>query len=166
MGILKLLFDNLRKGPATDAFPFGPATTPDAYRGKVVIDGPACVACKMCEHVCAGGAIRFTEDAESMQFLIYHNSCVSCGLCETYCPTKAIKLTTDWHRAHLQEDKYRQVDRATIPFATCTSCGTKFLGARDALMKVAFKGVGTNETRLLDLCTDCRRTASFRGATP
>ncbi len=79
MGILKLLIDNLRKGPATDAFPFGPATTPAAYRGKVEIDDAACVACKMCEHVCAGGAIRFTEDAEGMNFLIWHNSCVSCG---------------------------------------------------------------------------------------
>jgi len=164
MGILKLLFDNLRKWPATDAFPFGPATTPAAYRGKVVIDEAACVACKMCEHVCAGGAIRFTEDAAGMDFLIWHNSCVSCGLCEVYCPTKAIKLTTDWHRAHLQEDKYKQVDRARIPFATCPSCGVKFLGARDALTKVAFKSVGQNETRLLDLCADCRRAASRTGA--
>jgi hydrogenase-4 component H len=166
MNILKVLIENLRKGPATEVFPFGPATTPAAYRGKVVIDAASCVACKMCEHVCAGGAIRFTEDTEGMHFLIWHNTCVSCGLCEVYCPTKAIQLTTDWHRSHRQEDKYRQIDRATIPFATCTSCGNKFLGARDALMKVAFKGVGKNETRLLDLCTDCRRAASGGKAAP
>ena len=164
MGFLKVLLDNVLKGPATEAFPFGEATTPAAYRGKVVIDEEACVGCKMCEHVCAGGAIRFTEDEKGMDFLIWHNTCVSCGLCETYCPTKAIRLSTNWHRAHLQEDKYKQIDRAHIPFATCTSCGKRFLGARDALMKVAFKGVGKNETRLRDLCPDCRRTATLAGA--
>ncbi|WP_158913173.1 4Fe-4S dicluster domain-containing protein [Caulobacter sp. S45] len=166
MNFLQVLIDNLRKGPATEPFPFGDASTPAAYRGRVAIDQDACVGCRMCEHVCAGGAIRFAEDNEALHLVIWHNTCVSCGLCAVYCPTKAITLTNNWHVSHRQEDKYKQVDHVTIPYSACTSCGVVFLKAQDPLMQLAYKTVGANETRLRDLCPDCRRVESSRGARP
>ena len=33
MEFLKILWDNLKKGPVTDAFPFGETYTPDRLRG-------------------------------------------------------------------------------------------------------------------------------------
>ena len=35
MEFLKILWDNLKKGPVTDAFPFGETYTPDRLRGRV-----------------------------------------------------------------------------------------------------------------------------------
>ncbi|WBO24388.1 4Fe-4S dicluster domain-containing protein [Sphingomonas abietis] len=166
MNALKLLIQNLMKGPATDPYPFGEPTTPPRLRGRVAIDGEACVACKMCEHVCAGGAIKFVEDEENVHFVVWHNSCVTCGLCAFYCPTKAITVTDNWHGAHRQEDKYKQVDHATIPYSHCTSCGARFLKARDSLMQLAYKSVGAREEQLRDLCPDCRRAESVRKAIP
>jgi len=164
MNILKLLLGNLIKGPATDPYPLGEAITPAAYRGRVAIDEATCVGCKMCEHVCAAGAIRFTEDEAGLHFLIWHNSCVTCGLCAVYCPTKAITLTTNWQTSHRQEDKYKQVDHATIPFTNCSCCGVRFLKAQDPLMLLAYKTVGPNEERLRDLCPQCRQVESAKGA--
>ena len=166
MAFFRILLDNLRKGPATEAFPFGEATTPEAYRGKVVFDADTCVACGMCEHVCAGGAIRFAEDERGLHFVIWHNTCISCGLCAHYCPTKAIALSNDWHLAHLQEEKYAQVDHGLVPYRVCGSCGGKFLSANPALMRQAYKDVSPRAEHLGQLCPDCRRTANLSGVRP
>ncbi|MBW9088819.1 4Fe-4S binding protein [Rhizobium wenxiniae] len=163
MAFLKILFDNLREGPATEAFPFGEAATPDAYRGKVTFDETNCVGCNMCEHVCAGGAIRFSEKEDGLHFLIWHNTCISCGLCAHYCPTKAIKLSNDWHLSHLQEEKYEQVDHAVVPYRHCTSCGERLQPGGPMLHQLAFKGTNPRSQRLMNMCPDCRRKASYSG---
>ncbi len=105
MAFLKVLLNNLRKGPSTDPFPFGETVTHAAYRGKVTFDAAACVGCRMCAHVCAGGAIRFSEDQDGLYFTIWHNTCISCGLCASYYRTKAIRLSNNWHLSHLQDQK-------------------------------------------------------------
>lgn len=160
MAFLKILWDNLRKGPSTEAFPFGEAPTPARYRGKVTFDEAACVGCKMCEHVCAGGAIRFTESAEGLHFLIWHNTCISCGLCAHYCPTEAIRLSTDWHLAHRQEDKYRQTDQALVPWRLCKSCGGTLPSGGRTLADLAYRESNQRVDHLMELCPDCRRKAS------
>ncbi|MBZ4021531.1 4Fe-4S ferredoxin [Rhodobacter sp. TJ_12] len=164
MAFLKILLDNLRKGPATEAFPFGEAPTPPAYRGKVAFDADTCTGCKMCEHVCAGGAIRFAEDDDGLHFLIWHNTCISCGLCEYYCPTKAITLTNNWHLAHPQSEKYTQIDHGTVAQCRCTECGTAFLPAIPALMDLAYRGQNDRTKALAGMCPDCRRRATLSGA--
>lgn len=163
MGFLKVLLNNLVKGPSTDGFPFADTFTPEAYRGKVVFDQTACVGCRMCEHVCPGGAIRFTELPEGLHFAIWHNTCISCGLCAHYCLTRAIRLSNDWHLSHLQEEKYDMTDQAVVSFTTCAGCGTQLLPAADALISRAFKGTNRRTEHLRRLCPDCRRKASVSG---
>ena len=162
MNFLSVLFDNLRKGPSTDPFPFGETQTPKNYRGKVEYDASKCVGCKMCEHVCSGGAIRFGEDDEGIHFVIWHNTCISCGLCAHYCPTKAITLSDNWHLAHPQSEKFEKVDHGVVPYRSCTGCGQRFLAAAPALMNRAFAGTSPQTEELAALCPDCRRAASLR----
>ena len=102
MEFLKILWDNLKKGPVTDAFPFGETYTPDRLRGRVEIDPALCVGCGTCVHVCAAGAINISkfEDGSGFEITVWRNSCCLCAQCRHYCPTKAVTLTNDWHSAH------------------------------------------------------------------
>lgn len=61
MEFLKILWDNLKKGPVTDAFPFGETYTPDRLRGRVEIDPALCVGCGTCVHVCAARSHQHLE---------------------------------------------------------------------------------------------------------
>ena len=58
MEFLKILWDNLKKGPVTDAFPFGETYTPDRLRGRVEVDPALCVGCGLCELYCPDLAVE------------------------------------------------------------------------------------------------------------
>ncbi|MCR6629131.1 MAG: 4Fe-4S dicluster domain-containing protein [Magnetospirillum sp.] len=163
MGFLKILLANLRKGPATEAFPFGPAATPDRYRGRVSLDASRCTGCRLCEHVCPGGAIRIDEDAAGLDITIWHNTCVFCGLCAHYCLSHAIACTTDWHLAHAQADKFALAERTRVAKVPCARCGKPWLPASDAVMALAFRQRTAETEALRRLCPDCRAKASIEG---
>lgn len=157
MNFLKVIFRNLRQGPSTDPFPFGETFTPEALRGRIAFDASRCSVCRMCEHVCAGGAIHFEETPHGVEFILWHNTCTFCGLCEHYCVPKAIHLTNDWHLAHRQEDKYRMIEEGKMPFRRCRACSTSFLPASDALMEKVYHSPATIDSAMSELCPDCRR---------
>ena len=133
------------------------AASPPGLRGKMHFNAAACVGCRMCEHVCAGGAIRFEEQAGGLRFTLWHNSCAFCGLCSHYCPTKALAATGEWQMAHLQQDKYRQVEQGTVPLVPCTGCGTPMLPVAPELLRVAYRSVSRETSELQTLCTECRQ---------
>ncbi len=160
---LKILVRNLIQGPSTDPFPFGETFTPEGLRGRVRFDASACVGCRMCEHVCAGGAIRFEQSESELRFTLWHNSCTFCGLCQHYCKTKAIVLTEDWHLSHRQEEKYAMVEQGTVPLAPCLGCGISMIPVADELMRVAYRETNQDIDRLRRLCPDCRRKLGIKG---
>lgn len=160
---LKVLARNLIQGPSTDPFPFGETSTPKGYRGRVRFDASACVGCRMCEHVCAGGAIRFEESESELRFTLWHNTCTFCGLCQHYCQTKAIALTEDWHLSHRQSEKFAMVEQGTIPFVACLGCETLMIPVAKELMRLAYRETNQDIDRLARLCPDCRRKQATTG---
>lgn len=160
MNFIKILIRNLIQGPSTDPFPFGETFTPEGLRGRIAFDASRCSACRMCEHVCAGGAIRFEETPQGMQFVLWHNTCTFCGLCEHYCMPKAIRLTNDWHLAHRQEDKYRMIEEGLMAYQTCVQCSSRFTPASGALLEKVYDAPNAASTELRQLCPDCRQRRS------
>ena len=162
MKMIKVLLNNLIQGPSTDPFPFGDTFTPKGLRARIRFDETACTGCRMCEHVCAAGAIRFDETEKGVHFTLWHNSCAFCGLCEHYCVPKAIRLTEDWHLAHKQEEKYNMTEIGTVNLISCHQCKRKFVSSSPQLISVAYKE--TNETirRLGNMCPECRRDYSSK----
>jgi formate hydrogenlyase subunit 6/NADH:ubiquinone oxidoreductase subunit I len=161
---LSVLFKNLLKGPATEAFPLGEATaTPKRYRGRAMFDASSCSGCRTCEYVCAGGAIHFEEQSDGLHFTLWHNTCVFCGMCEQNCMSKAIHLSNDWHLAHTQDKKYAMVEQGTVPYKPCLSCGKQMLPTPAPLMELAYRGDSLRIAELRQLCPDCRRAASAGG---
>jgi Ni,Fe-hydrogenase III small subunit/NAD-dependent dihydropyrimidine dehydrogenase PreA subunit len=141
----------------------GGTPAPPGLRGKMSFNALACVGCRMCEHVCAGGAIRFEEEAAGLRFTLWHNSCAFCGLCSHYCPTKALAVTGEWQLAHRQDQKYAQVEQGVVPFIPCSGCGAPMLPVSRELMQLGFRGVSPETARLRSLCTECRQLRSIGG---
>lgn len=160
---LKTVIGNLLKGPVTNHYPFEKTFEPKGLRGKIKYDSKACVACRICEYVCAGNAIRIKEaaDGSGIEFVVWHNTCAFCGLCEYYCPTKAIRLTEDYHTAHLQEDKYNYVEQGFISYVPCSCCGTLMVPVAKELLAAAYQDRESTEY-LLQLCERCRQGSTLR----
>jgi formate hydrogenlyase subunit 6/NADH:ubiquinone oxidoreductase subunit I len=161
---LKIALKNLLKGPSTDKYPFGETFVPEKLRGKIKHDPERCIACHMCEHVCAGGAIRLREakDGSGADFVVWHNSCAFCGLCEHYCPTGAIHLTNDYHTAHLEKDKFSYVERTFVKYKPCSVCGKPFIPLIPQLEEVVY-GEHGDKKGLSKMCEKCRRKAMWEG---
>ncbi|NLI93337.1 MAG: 4Fe-4S binding protein [Peptococcaceae bacterium] len=163
---LKIILQNLIKGPSTEKYPFGDTFEPAGLRGKLRFNAEACIACGTCEHVCAGGAIRITEaeDCSGLNMVIWHNSCCYCGLCQFFCPTKAIRHTIDYHTAHKQEDKFNYAERGFIKTVPCSRCGKQIVPAAQELLEQA--GNSSDEIKdLLSMCEKCRQKETvIRGA--
>lgn len=162
MRFLKVLWNNLLKGPVTDPYPFGDTFTPDGLRGKIKYNSQACVACKMCIHVCAGGAIKIEETADKsgLNFTVWHNTCAFCGLCQHYCPTKAIKLTKDFHTAHSQEEKYTYTETGFIRYVPCDKCSEPMVPIAKELLGIVYKDLDEYVENFEQLCEGCRRQIS------
>lgn len=154
MNILTLFLRNLRSGPYTDPFPFGPTVTAKRFRGRIEFDAASCEGCKLCERVCPAGAIRFTKVADGLAFDCWHPTCVFCGTCEFYCPTGSIRQTDDWHLSHPQDAKYAQVEHGLIPNQTCSQCGATALDTAPAAARPPLTAEEVTDVR--GLCPKCR----------
>ncbi len=157
---LKVLAQNLRKGPSTDPFPLGETFTPERFRGKVTLDADRCMGCGICRHVCAPGAINITvrSDQSGYDLSVWHNSCCLCAQCRHFCPTKAISLSNDWHNAHIQEEKFTWIEKKYMPYVPCSRCGA---GMRLLPLDMAQKLYATNTDidpeHIRTLCPQCRQ---------
>ena len=161
---LKVILQNIVKGPSTIKYPFEDSPAPEKLRGKIKHDPEACIACHMCEYVCAPGAIKMkeSEDNKCIDFFVWHNSCTFCGLCAFYCPTKAIKLSNDYHTAHLQEEKYNYCEKTHITKGQCTRCGAPLIPLSPQFVEKIYGEEG-DVKGLTQLCPKCRREVAWEG---
>lgn len=160
MEFLKILWDNLKKGPVTDPFPFGETYTPERLRGRVEIDPDLCLGCGTCVHVCAAGAINISKfaDGSGFEITVWRNSCCLCAQCRHYCPTKAITLSNDWHSAHRATEKYTQITRAKVKYDYCAVCGAKMrVLPQDVQNRIYAKHSEIDADVVSHLCPNCRR---------
>jgi Ni,Fe-hydrogenase III small subunit/NAD-dependent dihydropyrimidine dehydrogenase PreA subunit len=153
--------------PAAAPEPFAETESSPAdegrVRGRMRFNAAACVGCRMCEHVCAGGAIRFDEVDAGLKFTLWHNSCAFCGMCGHYCPGKALTVTGEWQLVHRQADKYRLVEQGLVPLVPCADCGTPMIPASAELLRLAYRMVGPEIDRLKTVCTECRQKLGIGG---
>ena len=89
--------------PSCNMYPFVPVEAAPKYRGRIVYHADRCIACGMCERVCAGGAISRTieklpdDQGEKITLSFDLGSCTFCSHCADFCSRDAIEFTQDYH---------------------------------------------------------------------
>ena len=89
-------------------YPAVPSEAAPHYRGRIVYHPDRCIACGMCERVCAGGAIsrtiEKTEEGDKVTMSFNLGSCTFCSHCADFCSRNAIELTGDYHMVATKEE--------------------------------------------------------------
>lgn len=135
--------------------------------GAVLVDNAACTLCLSCVSLCPSGALMDNPDKPQLRF--QEDACLQCGLCANLCPEDAITL----------EPRFEPSDAALSsvvlheeePF-DCIECGKPF-GVASTVRRVVkmLEGrhpmfAGTAQTRLIQMCEDCRVQAQFNRDDP
>ena len=100
---IKEAITQLFSKPSCNMYPFVPVEAAPRYRGRIVYHADRCIACGMCERVCAGGAISRTieklpdDQGEKITLSFDLGSCTFCSHCADFCSRDAIELTQDYH---------------------------------------------------------------------
>ena len=88
MHMIKTLFRNIVRRPATRNYPFVKRDTFANSRGRLVNNVEACIFCRACSNKCPSQCIS-TDPREA--FWGYDPfSCVYCGICVEACPTHSL----------------------------------------------------------------------------
>lgn len=96
MLMLKTIFRNILKRPATRQYPIIKRDPFENYRGRLVNNVESCIFCRMCSNKCPAQCI--STDPKEAYWGYDPFSCVYCGICVDACPTKSLFMLST-HRA-------------------------------------------------------------------
>ena len=89
MKILRLLWNNVRRGIATLRYPAAPPVT-QGFRGLVHFDPLLCTGCAMCRFRCTARAITFAARGKEFTWAYDPGQCTFCGRCVDGCKDHAL----------------------------------------------------------------------------
>jgi heterodisulfide reductase subunit A len=72
------------------------------------VDEDLCSGCRICDSLCAYGAIEMNENTGKSTAHVIEALCKGCGVCSTACPTKAIVM------GHFTKEQILAQVRATL----------------------------------------------------
>lgn len=88
--MLKIIFRNLWRGPATILYPFQEREYAAGARGTLKIEIEKCIFCGICGRKCPTAAI--VVDRQNKAWEIDRLRCIACNHCVEVCPKKCLQL--------------------------------------------------------------------------
>jgi NADH-quinone oxidoreductase subunit I len=91
---------------------------PPRFRGRLIVDMPLCISCKLCEIACPTNVITVIKNPdktkkEPLEFTIDHGRCSFCGFCVDACPTDCILHHEEYElAAYSYDDLYHHKELA------------------------------------------------------
>jgi len=107
MKILRLLWNNLRRGIATLRYPAAPPVT-QGFRGLVHFDPVRCTGCAMCRFRCTARAITFTAQGKEFTWSYDPGQCTFCGRCVDGCKDHALSQDPECPPVYLNAGELRR----------------------------------------------------------
>jgi formate hydrogenlyase subunit 6/NADH:ubiquinone oxidoreductase subunit I len=108
--LLPQLWRTLFAQRVTVHFPFAPLELPSYFRGRVIIDPPACTGCGLCVRDCPAFALELDRESRRVFRLIhYQDRCAYCGQCQDSCRLGAIRLVDEFVQAAPSREALTQV---------------------------------------------------------
>lgn len=92
MNILRLIFQNLRKGTVSFRLPHAHECTSSQYRGLIHNDDKLCLGCGSCAYVCPTGAIAVTRGPNSFTWSYDPGKCTFCARCIDRCRPASLSI--------------------------------------------------------------------------
>lgn len=89
--LIKEVWANFLKKPATIKYPFERLPIPLTYRGKHELIKERCTGCGLCAKTCPAFAISMTIVDDNILPKIDLGRCIFCFQCEDLCPRGAIR---------------------------------------------------------------------------
>jgi Fe-S-cluster-containing hydrogenase component 2 len=158
--ILQVIAGNAASPPATVRLP-GAVPVPPGFRGRVVLDARACLACGTCAYVCVSGAITGAEVEGGYGWAYEPGRCAFCARCLDHCIGGALSMERAAAPAYTRPGELRSEVR--VPFPPCPACGALTRPATEAFLARAFAQVGPETRALARRCERCRRREVQRG---
>ncbi len=105
MAMLREIWRNFPRRPATVKYPFERLKPAERYRGKQEFNPELCVGCGLCARDCPALAIEMVTVENGKRIPVFHlYKCIFCAQCERICPRGAIKLTKFYELAAYDKD--------------------------------------------------------------
>jgi len=152
--ILRVINDNVAKGPATVRLPAS-VPSPGGYRGPVVLDPLRCLACGVCAYVCVTGAISGSENGRACAWSYEPGRCTFCGRCLERCPGAALTMAANPLPPYTRLGELEV--QHLIPFPVCPDCGVPVRPVTEELIRHAFEHIKEDTRELIRRCERCRR---------
>ncbi|MEM0240835.1 MAG: NADH-quinone oxidoreductase subunit I [Candidatus Nezhaarchaeales archaeon] len=103
--LIREVWVNLFKKPATVKYPFERLPVPQTYRGKHELVRDRCTGCGLCARICPAYAISINSVHGKVLPEIDLGKCIFCYLCEDACPRGAIKRSKEYELASWSRDE-------------------------------------------------------------
>lgn len=102
--LLREVWSNLFRRPATVKYPFKRLSVPPSYRGKHEVLRDRCTGCGLCAKICPAFAITMESTGDRSFPTIDLSKCIFCYQCEDVCPRGAIRRGRDFELASWSKD--------------------------------------------------------------
>lgn len=109
MNILRLIFQNLWRGPVSFRLPHPHQCTSETYRGLIQNDAERCVGCGSCAYVCPTAAIEVKRSGDTYEWIYDPGKCTFCGRCIDRCKPNTLTMESKLPPLYSTQGELRQV---------------------------------------------------------